>query len=144
MPSQSPHSGRPPQPTPLSVTAFPQDAIWHGTSLWPFGPAVPLLPPPSSPCPLSPSLQTVRESGTASALCSTAQRQLKETPLCCQHCLFLPKPKHSIIPDAMEKTNSVPAETRTDTIHEYSFSVYWLSHIISQLLKWQTDLKSLI
>lgn len=114
MPSQSPRSGRPPQPTPLSVTAFPQDAIWHGTSLWPFGPAVPLLPPPSSLCPLSPSLQTVRESGTASALCSTAQRQLKETPLCCQHCLFLPKPKRSIVPDAMEKTNSVPAETRTE------------------------------
>lgn len=52
------------------------------------------------------------------ATCSSAQLQLK---FCCViNTVFLLKSKHSIIPDTMRKSNSVPAETRTVLLSDQS------------------------
>ena len=78
-----------------------------------------VLSPPSSlhPPPSPVSVRSVQEAETSSALYSTPQQHLNHW--CVVNIVFLSKPKQSIIPTTMKKINSVPAETRTDTIQGY-------------------------
>jgi len=105
-PSQSQSSGcSSPANSPPFFKYFFTVPYGMGHSFGQFWLALLVRPPPS---PLSG--QAAGGDEMSLALCSTPQHQLEH-----QHAIstvFLPKPKHSVIPDDMKKISSVPNENR--------------------------------
>jgi len=122
MPSQSPSSCCPFQPTPLSFIVF-LHLKSYGME-YPFGQvswALLDLFPPSSLCPQSPCWKGSMQSWqteTSLALYSAAQQQLK---LQCVINLVFSQSQKIITPDTMKKISSVPAETRQIISEQYTF-----------------------
>jgi len=85
----------------------------HNTE-YPFGQfesVVLILSPPSSLGSPQHFASRSWEAEMALALYHTALQQIETSA--CYHCIVLLNPKHSVIPDTLKKTNSIPAEAKT-------------------------------
>lgn len=96
-----PKQCQPPQPTPLSFTAFLHDVTRYGRSFGQFRSAALFLSPLSFLCPTPSSLtgRTVQQAE------KTAKQHLEH--LCVINIVFLLKPRHSIIPDTMKEKKKI-------------------------------------